>query len=59
MLIPIGVLTAGSALTGLFPGLLLVPIAAIERELGFEPIAATFFGPLPGLDGWSPLSCRG
>ena len=55
MLIPIGVLTTGSVATGLFPGLLLVPIASIERELGFEPIAATLAGPLPGLDGWSPL----
>ena len=30
MLIPMGVLTAGSVVVGLFPGLLLVPIAAIQ-----------------------------
>jgi formate hydrogenlyase subunit 3/multisubunit Na+/H+ antiporter MnhD subunit len=55
MLIPMGVLTAGSVVVGLFPGLLLVPIAAIQAELGIEPVAATLTGPLPGLEGWSPL----
>ncbi len=55
MLIPMGVLTAGSFVLGLFPGLLLVPIAAIQGELGIEPVAATLWGPLPGLEGWSPL----
>ena len=56
MLIPMGVLTGASLIIGLFPGLLLVPIARIEGELGFEPIAATWMGPLPGLEGWSPLT---
>jgi NADH:ubiquinone oxidoreductase subunit 5 (subunit L)/multisubunit Na+/H+ antiporter MnhA subunit len=55
MLIPMGVLTAGSVVLGLFPGLLLVPIAAIQTQLGLEPVAATLWGPLPGLEGWSPL----
>jgi len=55
MLIPMGVLAAGSVVVGLFPGLLLIPIAAIETELGLQPIAATLLGPLPGLEGWSPL----
>jgi len=55
MLIPMGALATASVVFGLLPGLLLVPIAAIERELGLEPIAASLFGPLPGLDGWSPL----
>ena len=56
MLIPMGVLAAGSVVTGLFPGLLLVPIAAIESDLGLQPIAASLTGSLPGLEGWSPLA---
>ncbi len=56
MLIPMGVLAAGSVVTGLFPGLLLVPIAAIESDLGMQPIAASLTGSLPGLEGWSPLA---
>ncbi len=55
MLIPMGALAAASVVFGLFPGLLLVPIAAIESELGLTPIAASLLGPLPGLEGWSPL----
>ena len=55
MLIPMGALPTASVVFGLFPGLLLVPIAAIEGELGFAPITASLLGPLPGLEGWSPL----
>ena len=55
MLIPMGVLTAASVAVDLFPGLLLVPIAAIQAQLGMEPVAATLSGPLPGLEGWSPV----
>jgi NADH:ubiquinone oxidoreductase subunit 5 (subunit L)/multisubunit Na+/H+ antiporter MnhA subunit len=55
MLIPMGVLSLGSLALGLFPGLALVPIAAIMSDLGMTPIAATLTGPLPGLDGWSPM----
>jgi formate hydrogenlyase subunit 3/multisubunit Na+/H+ antiporter MnhD subunit len=55
MLIPMGALATASVVFGLFPGLLLVPIAAIESELGFAPITASLLGPLPGLEGWSPL----
>ena len=55
MLMPMGVLTAASVAVGLLPGLLLVPIAAIQEQLGLEPVAATLTGPLPGLEGWSPL----
>ena len=41
MLIPMGVAGRGQrGRPASFPGLLLVPIASIERELGFEPIAA-------------------
>ncbi|WP_051229258.1 proton-conducting transporter membrane subunit [Paludibacterium yongneupense] len=54
MLLPMGVLTAGCVLVGLMPGLLLVPIAALETQLGIAPVAATWFGPLPGTDGWHP-----
>lgn len=54
MLVPMGVLATASAVLGLFPGLLLVPIAAIQVELGMEPVAATLTGPLPGLEGWNP-----
>ncbi|WP_245926651.1 proton-conducting transporter membrane subunit [Breoghania corrubedonensis] len=54
MLVAMGVLVAASLAVGLMPGLLLVPIAAIEAELGLTPIVATWTGPLPGLDGWSP-----
>jgi formate hydrogenlyase subunit 3/multisubunit Na+/H+ antiporter MnhD subunit len=54
MLLPMAVMTAASVAIGAMPGLLLVPIAAIEAELGLAPIAATWTGPLPGLDGWHP-----
>jgi len=52
MLIPMGVLTAASVAVGVMPGLLLVPIAGIEAQLGLTPIPATWTGPLP--DGWHP-----
>ena len=56
MLVPMGILTAASVISGLFPGLLLVPIATIEAELGLEPIAASLTGPLPSAfdAGWNP-----
>jgi formate hydrogenlyase subunit 3/multisubunit Na+/H+ antiporter MnhD subunit len=58
MLVPMGVLCAASLIVGLFPGLLLVPIAAIQADLGLTPIVATLTGPLPGplpdVDGWNP-----
>lgn len=54
MLIPMGVLVVASVLVGLMPGLLLVPIAAIEGELGLVPVVASLTGPLPGLEGWHP-----
>lgn len=54
MLVPMGTLVAGSVVIGLFPGLVLVPIAAIQAELGMTPIVASLTGPLPGLDGWNP-----
>ena len=59
MLIPMGALATASVVFGLFPGLLLVPIAAIESELGFTPVTASLLGPLPGLEGWSPLLLTG
>jgi formate hydrogenlyase subunit 3/multisubunit Na+/H+ antiporter MnhD subunit len=54
MLAPMIVLTAGCVAVGMMPGLLLVPIAAIQQELGMAPIAVTWFGPLPSAGGWHP-----
>lgn len=54
MLLPMGVLVAGSVIVGVMPGVLLVPIAAIEQELGLAPVAATLTGALPGAGGWHP-----
>jgi hypothetical protein len=48
------ILTAGCVAVGLMPGLLLVPIAAIQQSLGLPAIAATWTGPLPGTGGWHP-----
>lgn len=52
MLVPMGLLVGASLLIGLFPGLLLVPIAGIQQSLGLDAIAATWNGPLPGVGGW-------
>lgn len=54
MLVPMIVLTAGCVAVGMMPGLLLVPIAAIQQSLGMAPIAATWTGPLPSAGGWHP-----
>ncbi|MBI5429492.1 MAG: oxidoreductase [Nitrosomonadales bacterium] len=54
MLVPMIVLTAGCVAVGMMPGLLLVPIAAIQQSLGLAPIAATWTGPLPSAGGWHP-----
>ncbi|WP_237153112.1 proton-conducting transporter transmembrane domain-containing protein [Oryzibacter oryziterrae] len=54
MLIPMGILVGASVIIGVMPGLLLVPIAQIEAELGLTPIAASLTGPLPGTGGWNP-----
>jgi formate hydrogenlyase subunit 3/multisubunit Na+/H+ antiporter MnhD subunit len=61
MLVPMGILTAASVVVGLVPGLLLVPIATIEAQLGLPPIEATLFGPLPGMldAGWNPTLLSG
>ena len=59
MLIPMGALAAASVVFGLFPGLLLVPIAAIESELGFAPITASLLGPLPGPRRLEPAAADG
>ena len=56
MLIPMGVLTAGSVLVGLFPGLVLTPVADIQQALGLEAVVASPAGPLPGPGGWSNLT---
>lgn len=54
MLVPMIVMTAACVVLGVAPGLLLVPIAAIVAQLGMQPLAATWFGPLPGLESWHP-----
>ncbi|HTY04358.1 MAG TPA: proton-conducting transporter membrane subunit [Rhodocyclaceae bacterium] len=54
MLAPMIVLAAGSFAVGMMPGLLLVPIAAIQQSLGLVPIDATWTGPLPSAGGWHP-----
>ncbi|HEX8989944.1 MAG TPA: proton-conducting transporter membrane subunit [Rhodocyclaceae bacterium] len=54
MLVPMMLLTAGCFVVGMMPGVLLVPIAAIQQQLGLTPIAATWMGPLPGTGGWHP-----
>ena len=54
MLVPMGLLIAGCVVVGVFPGVLLMPIGAVEQSLGLVPIAATLTGPLPGTGGWHP-----
>jgi formate hydrogenlyase subunit 3/multisubunit Na+/H+ antiporter MnhD subunit len=54
MLIPMGLLTAGSVIVGIMPGIFLVPISWMQAEMGFEAYPATLFGALPGVGGWSP-----
>jgi len=54
MLVPMTILTAACVVIGLMPGLLLVPIAAIQQSLGMTPIVATWSGPLPSAGGWHP-----
>ena len=54
MLVPMGILTAACVIVGIMPGLLLVPIAALQSELGMLPITATWTGPLPSAGGWHP-----
>lgn len=56
MLVPMGLLTAGGVLAGLFPGLVLTPVAEIQQALGLEAVAASLAGPLPGPGGWSNLT---
>jgi formate hydrogenlyase subunit 3/multisubunit Na+/H+ antiporter MnhD subunit len=54
MLVPMLILTAGCFVVGMMPGVLLVPIAAIQQSLGLTPIDVTWTGPLPGTSGWHP-----
>jgi formate hydrogenlyase subunit 3/multisubunit Na+/H+ antiporter MnhD subunit len=56
MLLPMATMVAVSVIVGVFPGILLVPISAIEAELGLAPVAASLFGGLPGPDGWNPAA---
>jgi len=54
MLVPMMILTAGCFIVGMMPGVLLVPIAAIQQQLGMVPVDVTWTGPLPGTGGWHP-----
>ncbi|MGE5466969.1 MAG: proton-conducting transporter membrane subunit [Ignavibacteria bacterium] len=54
MLVPMAVLAAGCFVVGMMPGVLLVPIAAIQQSLGMAPIDVSWTGPLPGTGGWHP-----
>jgi formate hydrogenlyase subunit 3/multisubunit Na+/H+ antiporter MnhD subunit len=54
MLLPMAILTAACIAVGMMPGLLLVPISAIEQSLGMVPIEVTWSGPLPSAGGWHP-----
>ena len=54
MLVPMGILVAGCVAVGLLPGLLLVPIAAIQQQLGMTPIDMSWTGALPGSGGFHP-----
>jgi formate hydrogenlyase subunit 3/multisubunit Na+/H+ antiporter MnhD subunit len=54
MLLPMAILTAACIAVGMMPGLLLVPISAIEQSQGMVPIEVTWSGPLPSTGGWHP-----
>lgn len=54
MLVPMFIMTAACIAIGIMPGLLLVPIAALQTQLGIAPIAMTWTGPLPSAGGWHP-----
>ncbi|MBK1662909.1 oxidoreductase [Rhodospirillum rubrum] len=56
MLIPMGLLAAGSVIVGVFPGVALVPISRIQAALGLPAIEASWLGGLPGPGGWHPLT---
>jgi formate hydrogenlyase subunit 3/multisubunit Na+/H+ antiporter MnhD subunit len=55
MLVPMLLLVAASVVVGLFPGLLLVPIANLQAALGLQPIEASWLGGLPGVSSYNPL----
>jgi formate hydrogenlyase subunit 3/multisubunit Na+/H+ antiporter MnhD subunit len=55
MLVPMLLLVAASVLVGLFPGLLLVPIANLQTALGLEAVQADWLGGLPGVSSYNPL----
>jgi formate hydrogenlyase subunit 3/multisubunit Na+/H+ antiporter MnhD subunit len=56
MLMPMGIMTGATLAIGLLPGLLLVPVAHVQRGLGLPAIEATWLGGLPGPYGWHPLT---
>ncbi|TCN77000.1 proton-conducting transporter membrane subunit [Shewanella fodinae] len=56
MLLPMFVLAFASVLVGIFPGLLLVPIANIIAVSGLGSIDVSWLGGLPSSGGWHPLT---
>jgi formate hydrogenlyase subunit 3/multisubunit Na+/H+ antiporter MnhD subunit len=59
MLAPMVLLALASAMIGVMPGLLLVPVAAIQTSLGLPALPATWTGPLPAAGGWHPALLTG
>jgi formate hydrogenlyase subunit 3/multisubunit Na+/H+ antiporter MnhD subunit len=54
MLVPMVALSMASLAISIFPGILLVPIAHLQRELGLPAIKASWTGALPGPNHWNP-----
>jgi len=54
MLIPMGLMALACVIVGVFPGLLLAPIAEIQSELGLATVETGLLTSLPGADGWNP-----
>ncbi|WP_220708653.1 proton-conducting transporter transmembrane domain-containing protein [Citrobacter freundii] len=56
MLLPMGLLSLAALVVSLLPGVLLVPISHLMSVSGLGQINATWTGPLPGTNGWHPLT---
>ena len=53
MRVPMGILAAGCVLTGVFPGLALLPINGVLGEYGLEPLNVGLSGVLSGPGAWN------
>ncbi|USD36394.1 proton-conducting transporter membrane subunit [Ferrimonas sp. SCSIO 43195] len=56
MRLPMLVLMVVSLIIGAFPGMVLVPVAAVIDSLGMASISVSWFGGLPGNGGWHPAT---